>query len=203
MTNVSPNLAWAPVTVIKKTLENTTQMFHNMYRMPLRKHFKSRFSAANVPKCNKALATDTIYASVPAHKNGVKMALISVGKCTTITAIYPWISQNDIPYKLEDNIRERGAMNCLISDDAKSNLSNQIKDLLRLYCIGNYQPSVFPKKLGRIVGITCKMGDTLTYQILDEDSQEISFRSSICPKILCETRGQPQVTGEENHLLPS
>ena len=32
---LKPNFAWAPVEVIKKTLDSTTQMFLNMYRMPL------------------------------------------------------------------------------------------------------------------------------------------------------------------------
>ena len=43
----------------------------------------------------------------------------------------------------------------------------------------------------------------LEYQVMAEDTQEILFRSSIRPQLPCETRGQSQITGEENHLLPS
>ena len=84
---LKPHFAWAPVEVIKKTLEGTTQMFRNMYCMPLHKHFKSRFPAANVPRRNKAVATDTIYANTPAHKRGVCMAQIFVGRRTTVADV--------------------------------------------------------------------------------------------------------------------
>lgn len=286
---LKPNFAWAPIEVIKKTLENTTQMFRNMYRMPLRKHFKSRFPAANVPRRNEAVATDTIMASVPAHMSGVKMAQIFVGRRTTVADVYPLRKQSDIPHKLEDNIRERGAMDCFISDGAKANLSNRINDLLRLYCIDDYQsephhqhqnyaenkigkikdvtnrlmarvgcppsmwllsimyvthllnylateslnwqvplqilwgftpdasmfmafhfwqqvfyavddifPSVFPEKLGRIVGFACGIGDALTYQVLDDTTQELLYRSSIRPQHTGIHNAHP---GEENSLL--
>jgi hypothetical protein len=132
---LKPHFAWAPVEVIKKTLESTTQMFRNMYRMPLCKHFKRCFPAANVPRWNKAVTTDTIYANTPAHKSGVRMAQIFVGRQTTVANVYPLRKQSDIPARLEDNIRERGAMDCLISDGAKANISNRTKDLLRLFCI--------------------------------------------------------------------
>ena len=74
---------------LKHNLEGTTQMFRNMYCMPLHKHFKSRFPAANVPRRNKAVATDTIYANTPAHKRGVCMAQIFVGRRTTVADVYP------------------------------------------------------------------------------------------------------------------
>ena len=85
------------------------------------------------------MATDTIHASVPAHNKGVTMAQIFAGRRTTVTDVYPLRTQSDIPAKLEDNIRERGAMDCFISDGAKANLSNGTTDLLRLYCIDDYQ----------------------------------------------------------------
>jgi hypothetical protein len=84
-----PNFAWAPIEVIKRTLDATTQMFCNMYRMPLRKHFKSCFPAANVPCRNEAVATDTIYLDTPAHQSCVKMAQIFVGRRTTVGDVYP------------------------------------------------------------------------------------------------------------------
>jgi hypothetical protein len=40
--------AWAPTEVVKKTIEKT-QYLRNIFRLLLRKHFKSRFPDANVP----------------------------------------------------------------------------------------------------------------------------------------------------------
>ena len=184
-------------------------------------------------------------------------------------------------------------MDCFISDGAKANLSNRTKDLLRLYCIDDYQsephhqhqnyaenkigkikdvtnrlmarvgcppsmwlpsiqyvthllnylaseslhwqvplqmlwgftpdasmflafhfwehiyyavddtfPSVFPERLGRIVGLACGVGDALTYQILDDESKELLFRSSIRPQLPRKqlTQGQDQILGENHHL---
>ena len=39
---------------------------------------------------------------------------------------------------LEENIRERGAMDCLISDSAKAEISAKVVDILRMYKCGNY-----------------------------------------------------------------
>ena len=39
---------------------------------------------------------------------------------------------------LEENIRERGAMDCLISDGAKSETSAKVVDILRMYKCSNY-----------------------------------------------------------------
>ena len=43
-----PNFGWSTIGLIKKTFAKSTQYFRNMYRLPLRKHFKTRFPGANV-----------------------------------------------------------------------------------------------------------------------------------------------------------
>ena len=40
---------------------------------------------------------------------------------------------------LEDNIRNRGAMDKLISDRAQVEISNKAKEILRAYCIDDWQ----------------------------------------------------------------
>ena len=40
---------------------------------------------------------------------------------------------------LEDNIRKRGAMDKLISDSAKNEISHKVKDILRAYNINDWQ----------------------------------------------------------------
>ena len=78
-------------------------------RYPMRKHFKSRFPAFNIPRRSEEVATDTIFSDTPAIDSGVTMAQIVVGKRTLVTDVYPLKSQKQFVNTLEDNIRFRGA----------------------------------------------------------------------------------------------
>ena len=99
----------------------------------MRKHFKSRFPAFNIPRQSEEVATDTIFSDTPAIDSGVTMPQIFVGKRTLVTDVYPLKSQKQFVNTLEDNIRFRGAMTKLISDYAKVEISNKGKDILRTY----------------------------------------------------------------------
>jgi hypothetical protein len=52
----------------------TTQHAREVYNVPLRKHFKSRFPALNVHCRKKPVATDTIWSDTPTVDNGAKFA---------------------------------------------------------------------------------------------------------------------------------
>ena len=97
----------------------------------MRKHFKSRFPSFNIPRHSEEVATDTIFSDTPAIESGVTMAQIFVGKRTT--DVYPLKSQKQFVNTLEDNIRFGGAMTKRISDYAKVEISNKVKDILRMY----------------------------------------------------------------------
>ena len=99
----------------------------------MRKHFKSRFPAFNIPRQSEEVATDTIFSDTPAIDTGVTMAQICVGKQTLVTDVYHLITQNQFVNTLENNTRFRGAMTKLISDYAKVEISNKVKDILRMY----------------------------------------------------------------------
>ena len=99
----------------------------------MRKDFKSRFPAFNIPRRSEEVATDTIFSDTPAIDSGVTMAQSFVGKRTLVTDVYPLKSQKQFVNTLEDNIRFRGAMTKLISDYAKVEISNKVKDILRMY----------------------------------------------------------------------
>ena len=62
----------------------------------MRKHFKSRFPAFNIPRRSEEVATDTIFSDTPAIDSGVTMAQIIVGKRTLVTDFYPLKSQKTI-----------------------------------------------------------------------------------------------------------
>ena len=102
-------------------------------RFPMRKHFKSRFPALNIPCRNEAVATDTIFSDTPAIDSGVTMAQSFVGKDSLVSDVYPMPSSKQFVNTLEDNIRFMGAMSKLISDYAQVEISNKVKDILRIY----------------------------------------------------------------------
>ena len=128
-----PILAGSTNTPLRKTFHKTTQWAVASTRYPMRKHFKSRFPAFNIPRRSEEVATDTIVSDTPAIDSGVTMAQSFVGKRTFVTDVYPLKSQKQFVNTLEDNIRFRGAMTKLISDYAKVEISNKVKEILRMY----------------------------------------------------------------------
>ena len=123
--------AWLPVETIKKTWENTTQYGRIPISTILKKHYKASHLALNVKRPNEDVATDTIYYNTPAVDSGVKIAQFFVGKETLVCDVYPLKSTKQFINTLEDQIRERGAPNRLISDCAKVEVIKKVKDILR------------------------------------------------------------------------
>ena len=140
-----PNFGWVPVDRIKDTLNSTTQFCRATVHHPFRKHFKSRFPAANVRRLPEWFSTDTIFSNIPALDDGVP----GHGGCTVLQlcggidshflAGCPMSSETQVPSTLEEFIRKHGAMQGLKSDNAKSEMSTAVKDLLRLCCIKDRQ----------------------------------------------------------------
>ena len=105
----------------------------------MKKHLKSRNPALDVPRRHEAVATDTVYSDTPAVDCGVKQAQHFVGKESLVSDIYPMRSGKQFVNTLEDNISRCGAMDKLISDSAKNEISHKVKDILRAYNISDWQ----------------------------------------------------------------
>ena len=103
----------------------------------MKRHLKSRNPAFNVPRRHEAVATDTVFSDTPAVDSGVKQAQVFVGRDTLVADAYPMKSGKQFVNTLEDNIRRRGAMDKLLSDCAKTEISNKEMDILRTYHISN------------------------------------------------------------------
>ena len=88
---LKPYFGWVNAETIKKTFENPTQWAVTSTRFPMRKHFKSRFPAFNIPCRNETVATDTISSDTPAIDSDVTMAQIFVGKDSLVSHVYPAI----------------------------------------------------------------------------------------------------------------
>ena len=74
-----------------------------------------------------------MFSDIPAIDSGVTKAQIFVGKDSLVSDVYPMHSSKQFANTLEDNIRFRGAMSKLISDDAQVEISNKVQDILRMY----------------------------------------------------------------------
>ena len=134
-----PFFAWAPADTIRRTIEATTQYARGRVSDNIRQHWKSRFPACNVRRRNEAVATDTVFSDTPAADSGVKAAQLFIGRKSLVADAYGIKTDKEFVNTLEDNIRERGAMDKLISDCARAETSTRTKDILRALVIGEWQ----------------------------------------------------------------
>ena len=111
----------------------------------MRKHFRSRFPAANVRRLPEWYSTDTFISDVPASDDGVpghggcKLVQIYGGLDSELLSAYPMASESSLPDTLREFIREYGALARLKSDNAKSDTSFAMKDIFRMYLIKDKQ----------------------------------------------------------------
>ena len=131
----------------------------------MRKHFKSRFPAFNIPRRSEEVATDTIFSDTPAIESGtlvtdvyhLKSQKQFVGKRTLVTDVYHLKSQKQFVNTLEDNIRFRGAMTKLISDYAKVEISNKVKDILQMYHSSRWNSEPYHQNQKQAEGRYCTL----------------------------------------------
>jgi hypothetical protein len=80
-----------------------------------------------------------VYSDTPAIDSGVTVAQFFVGCDSMVCDIYGIKTDKQFVNTLEDNIRERGAPNKLISDRAQVEISEKVQDILRTLFIGSWQ----------------------------------------------------------------
>ena len=133
-----PFFAWKPVEVVRKTLQATTQLATNVVRLPLRRHYKSRFPALRVRRLDEDVATDTFFSNTKAL-DGSTCAQLFVGRKSMLTDIFGMKTESQMPGALMDFIRKWGAGTGLFSDNAKSETSRAVRDILRTYNMRDLQ----------------------------------------------------------------
>jgi hypothetical protein len=128
-----PYFLHVPVEKIRKTFKNTTQHATNIVSGPkIHQTIQSPYPTYNVRRRNEPVATDTIFAEVPAvDTNGMKMSQIFVGQKSLVIDVFGMHNNAEFVNTLEDVIRKWGAMEKLISDSAKVEISKRVLDILR------------------------------------------------------------------------
>ena len=112
-----PFFAWTSPSSIKDTFNVTT----------------------SIRRCSESVATDTIFSGTPAVDDGPTMAQFFCGHDTLVCDAYGIKSTKQFINTLSDNIRKRGAMDTLISDGGKYEISMRVTDLLHFLFIQDYQ----------------------------------------------------------------
>ena len=135
-----PFFAWTSPSSIQDTFNVTTRHGSAPHTQDyIKKHFKSRNPVFNISRCSEAVATDTIFSDTPAVDDGSTMAQFFCGRDTLVCDAYGIKSTKQFINTLSDNIRKRGAMDTLISDGGKYEISKRVTDLLRSLFIKDYQ----------------------------------------------------------------
>ena len=132
----------APTNVIEKTFENTTQMGRKaaVKGMKLWRRHKAPNPALNIPRRNETVATDTIYGpGCPAVDNGSTAAQFFVGRKSGFCAV-EGIGKSDkrFPVALMNHIRKYGAMDQIISDNAKAQIGKRVQEILNVLQIKDW-----------------------------------------------------------------
>ena len=122
-----PFFAWTSPSSIKDTFNVTTRHGTAPHTQDyIKKHFKSRNPVFNIPRRSAAVATDTIFSDTPAVDDGSTTAQFFCGRDTLVCDAYGIKSTKQFINTLSDNIRKRGAMDTLISDGGKYEISKII-----------------------------------------------------------------------------
>ena len=120
-----PNFHWAPIKTIKETFKASTQFVLELLdRVGLCHSLKSANPALNIPYQQESVATNMVFLDTPAIDDGSMYAQIFVRRKSLVTDVYGMKTDQEFVNILEDNIRKRGAMNKLISDRAKAEVSS-------------------------------------------------------------------------------
>ena len=135
-----PFFAWTSPSSIKDTFNVTTRHGTAPHTQDyINKQFKSHNPAFNIPRHSESVATDTIFSDTPAVDDGSTMAQFFCGHDTFVCYAYGIKSTKQFINTLSDNIRKQGAMDTLISDGSKYEISKRVTDLLPSLFIQDYQ----------------------------------------------------------------
>jgi len=130
-----------PIEKIKRTFAATTQNAASVAHGPkANQTLKSPNPALNIRRRKEAAATDSPFADVPAvDAPGCASAQMFIGRSSLLTDCCGFCSVSEFPNTLLDNIRERGAMDTLMSDHANCEMSARVKDILLSLMIGHWK----------------------------------------------------------------
>ena len=140
--NLSRYFPGANEDVIRSTLKATTQYGTKgaAKGFLLRDRLKAPNPVLNVPRRHEDVATDTLYSDTPSVDGGHTAAQFFLGRKSHFRTVTP-LGRTDKAFvrALQDQIRRYGAMDRIISDNARAEISAQVQDILRTFVIDDWQ----------------------------------------------------------------
>ena len=131
--------SWASVESVEKTFQATMQLGRLSNAVHLKEHCHSPNPALNVRHRQEPIATDYVYADVPAVENGSMGAQIFVGMGSEVVEEQGLKSPKQFVHSLEDNIRKCGAIDKLVSDRVQMEIGQHEQDILQALFISSWQ----------------------------------------------------------------
>ena len=138
---MSPLFFGASPLITARTLKATTQFGtrRGLRGLQLRNTYRAPNPALNIQRRQEPVATDTIYSDTPAVDCGHTYCQIFLGVRSKVLSAHGCSTDGEFVKTLLEEIRKRGAPDILISDNAKAESSEQVKDVLRQYAINDWQ----------------------------------------------------------------
>jgi hypothetical protein len=125
---LSPYFAFLPHYVIHHTLRQTTQLAKSTIHYPMRLHLKSRFQMLRKKWLNEVIATDTYFANEKSIE-GNHYAQVFFGMTSKMLYVAGMKFELEFADVYLDFIRKYGIPSAFQIDNAKSELSQGIKDI--------------------------------------------------------------------------
>ena len=127
---LSPYFAFRPHEVIQHTLQQTTQLAKSTIHYPMRRHLKSRFQMLRHKRLNEVIATDTYFASERSIE-GYHCAQVFFGMTSKMLVVTGMKTESEFPDVYLDFIRQHGIPSALRRDNAKSEMSQRVRQIHR------------------------------------------------------------------------
>jgi len=114
---LQPFLAWQPLEVIRRTLENMTQLARIRHDRVLQMHMKPWFLWLNRNRLHETVATDTMFSSVP-DVSGHTCAQVYWGLSSYFLNVYGMQTKSKGPRTLNDFAHKEGVPPIMQSDNS-------------------------------------------------------------------------------------
>jgi hypothetical protein len=125
-----PYFAFPPHDVIQHTLRQITQLAKSTIQYPMRHHLRSRFQILRHKRLNEVIAT-VIYFANEKSIEGYHCAQVFFGMTSKILYVAGMETESEFTDVYLDLIRKYGIPSALRRDNAKSEMSQCVKDIHR------------------------------------------------------------------------
>jgi hypothetical protein len=127
---LSPYFAFRLHDIIQHTLRQTTQLARSTIHYPMRHHLKNRFQMLRHKRLNEVIAADTYFANEKSIE-GYHCAQVFFEMTSKMLYVVGMRTQSEFADVYLDFIRKYGILSALRRNNAKSEMSQRVKDIHR------------------------------------------------------------------------